>query len=222
VLGRNFGELHIHPAAPGLSGSNPEIFVVMADETSKHIAGEQWHSDVSCDPEPPMGSILYITEVPANGGGDTLFANMYKAYETLSAQLKKLLEGLTAIHHGEFYRGRYDTVDTKDKEYPRAEHPVIRTHPVTGKKLLFVNRMFTSHIVKLRREESDALLEMLYRHIETPEFQCRFKWQPGSVAFWDNRCTQHRAMWDYFPLRRYGHRVTICGDRPFFRPDGQL
>ena len=216
-FGRRFGRLHAHPAAPSLVEGHPEILVIKADENSSHVAGEDWHSDVSCDPEPPLGSILHLHEVPDNGGGDTLFASMYAAYEALSEPMRRLLENMTAIHEGErIYRGRYG-VDDRGKEFPRAEHPVIRTHPVTGRKALFVNRVFTSHIVQLRREESRALLEMLYRHIETPEFHCRFKWRPGSIAFWDNRCVQHHAMWDYYPMRRYGHRVTICGDRPFYR-----
>jgi len=131
--------------------------------------------------------------------------------------MQRFLEGLTAIHDGEHvFRGRYG-VDDQGKQFPRAEHPVIRTHPVTGRKGLFVNRGFTTRITQLKRHESAALLEMLYRHIETPEFHCRFKWQPGSIAFWDNRCAQHHAMWDYYPLRRHGHRVTVCGDKPFYR-----
>jgi taurine dioxygenase len=217
AFGRRFGQLHMHPAAPTPIEGHPEVLVVKADETSKYVAGEDWHSDVSCDPEPPMGSILHIHEVPANGGGDTLFASMYAAYEALSEPMKRLLEGMTAIHEGEqIYRGRYG-VDDRGKQFPRAEHPVIRTHPVTGRKALFVNRVFTARIAQLKRNESGALLEMLYRHIETPEFQCRFKWRPGSIAFWDNRSVQHHAMWDYYPQRRYGHRVTVCGDKPFYR-----
>ncbi|MGP0090274.1 MAG: TauD/TfdA dioxygenase family protein [Xanthobacteraceae bacterium] len=214
-LGRRFGKLHRHPAAPATLPDHPEIFVVQADEKSKHVAGEDWHSDVSCDPEPPMGSILYLTEVPPDGGGDTLFANMYLAYETLSEPIRKLIDGLTAIHEGEHvYRERY-TIGAAGKTFPRAEHPVVRTHPVTRKKCLFVNRYFTTRIVGLRKDESDAILQMLYRCIETPELSMRFRWQPNSVAFWDNRCVQHKALWDYYPNKRYGHRVTICGDKPF-------
>ena len=129
--------------------------------------------------------------------------------------VKHLVEGLTAIHDGEpVYRGRFG-YDMGGKAFPKAEHPVVRTHPVTGRKALFVNRNFTTGIKGLSRLESDALLEMLYRHCETPEFQCRFRWQAGSAAFWDNRCAQHHAMWDYFPQRRHGHRVTVKGDRPY-------
>jgi len=214
AFGRRFGELHMHPAAPAGLPEHPEILVIHADETSKRVAGEEWHSDVSCDPEPPMGSILYMHELPPVGG-DTLFASMYAAYDALSEPIKRLLDGMTARHSGEHvYRGRYD-VDDRGKTFPQAEHPVIRTHPVSGRKGLFVNRGFTTRILQLKKNESDAVLEMLYRHIETPEFQCRFRWQPRSIAFWDNRCVQHHAMWDYYPQRRHGHRVTIRGDKPF-------
>jgi taurine dioxygenase len=214
AFGRLFGELHMHPAAPGLVEGHPEILVIHADENSRHVAGEIWHSDVSCDLEPPLGSILYMHELPPVGG-DTLFASMYAAYDALSDPMKRFLEPLTAMHEGEHvYRGRYGVKD-EGKVFPKAEHPVIRTHPVSGRKALYVNSGFTTKIVGLERAESDALLQFLYRHIETPEFQCRFRWQVNSIAFWDNRCVQHHAMWDYFPQRRHGHRVTVKGDKPF-------
>ena len=216
AFGRLFGELHMHPAAPRELAEHPEILVIHADETSKHVAGENWHSDVSCDLEPPMGSILYMHELPPVGG-DTLFASMYAAYEGLSEPMKRFLEPLTAMHEGEHvYRGRYGVNDT-GKVFPKAEHPVVRTHPVSGRKALYVNSGFTTRIVGLKRPESDALLQFLYRHVETPEFHCRFRWQVNSIAFWDNRCMQHHAMWDYYPQRRHGHRVTIRGDKPFSR-----
>ncbi len=197
---------------------HPEILLIKADETSTRVAGEVWHSDVSCDAEPPMGSILHLTEVPPDGGGDTLFANMYRAYETLSEPVRRMLDGLTAVHDsGKAHRYRAGAADRPDMKFPQAEHPIVRTHPVTGRQALYVNRGFTVGIPQLRPHESDALLEMLYRHIETPELQCRFAWRPGSVAFWDNRSAQHHAMFDYFPHRRYGHRVTVCGDKPFHR-----
>jgi taurine dioxygenase len=216
AFGRLFGELHLHPAAPKEVPEHPEILVIHADENSKHVAGENWHSDVSCDLEPPMGSILYMHELPPVGG-DTLFASMYAAYEALSEPMKRFLEPLTAMHEGEHvYRGRYG-VDDRGKVFPKAEHPVIRTHPVSGRKALYVNGGFTTRIKQLPRPESDAVLQFLYRHVETPEFHCRFRWQVNSVAFWDNRCMQHHAMWDYYPQRRHGHRVTIKGDKPFYR-----
>jgi taurine dioxygenase len=211
-LGRRFGELHVHPAAPHAPG-RPELMVIHADEHSPRANGEGWHSDVSCDPEPPMGSILYIRQCPPCGG-DTLFASMYAAYEALSERMKSYLAGLTAIHDGEdVYRGLYAGVAEKPS-YPRAEHPVVRTHPVTGRKALYVNRGFTRRILGVPLDESHAILEYLYQHAANPLFQCRFRWRENSIAFWDNRCTQHRAMWDYWPHTRSGHRVTIKGERP--------
>ena len=217
AFARRFGELHIHPAFPDILEGHPEIMVIRADEHSTRVAGEDWHSDVSCDVEPPMGSILHMHEVPPVGG-DTLFASMYAAYDALSAPLRRMLEAMSAIHDGErAYRGRYGRNDDAGRIYPCSEHPVVRTHPVSGRKALFVNRIFTTRIVQLKPHESDALLAMLFAHLEVPEFQCRFRWQPGSVAFWDNRCAQHHAMWDYYPQRRRGYRVTIKGERPFYR-----
>ena len=213
AFGRRFGNLHIHPAAPSLPGL-PEAMIIHADANSKYANGEDWHSDVSCDEEPPMGSILRIHTLPPTGG-DTLFANMYTAYETLSAPIRTMLDGLTAVHDGELlYRGRYTNNDA-GRVYPKATHPVVRTHPVTKRKALYVNSFFTSHIVELSKAESAAVLAMLFRHIETPEFSCRFRWQQNSVAFWDNRAAQHQAIWDYFPHTRSGVRVTVAGDRPF-------
>lgn len=216
AVGRRFGELHIHPSSPPPDG-HPEILIVHADENAKRIAGERWHSDVSCDPEPPMGSVLYLWSVPEHGGGDTLFASQYAAYEALSEPLKDLLDPMTATHSGDHvYRGRYKDrgVDDWDKVYPEAVHPVVRTHPVTGRKSLYVNSTFTTRINELNPGESDALLAFLCAHSTQAQFQCRFRWEAGSVAFWDNRCVQHMAMWDYYPEVRSGHRVTIKGDRP--------
>jgi taurine dioxygenase len=214
-FGRNFGELHIHPAAPHAPG-HKELMIIHADKDSQRANGEGWHSDVSCDPEPPMGSILYIKQCPPKGG-DTLFASMYAAYEALSDRMKTYLDGLTAVHDGEsVYRGLYKNFNVADKpEYPRAIHPVVRTHPVTGKKGLYVNRGFTRSLVGLPRDESDAILRYLYEHMENPLFQCRFRWQENSIAFWDNRCVQHRAMWDYWPHTRSGNRVTVAGTKPY-------
>jgi taurine dioxygenase len=214
AFGRMFGELHIHPAAPHAPG-RPGLMIIHADKSSPRANGEGWHSDVSCDPEPPMGSVLYIRTCPPHGG-DTLFASMYAAYEALSDRMRQYLDGLTAIHDGEdVYRGLYANYGVADKpSYPRAEHPVVRTHPVTGRKALYVNRGFTRRIVGIPRDESDGILRYLYEHMENPLFQCRFRWWPDSIAFWDNRCAQHRAMWDYWPHTRSGHRVTVKGERP--------
>jgi taurine dioxygenase len=213
AFGRLFGDLHIHPAAPPVPGK-PELMIIHADRDSPRANGEGWHSDVSCDPEPPMGSILYIRQCPPNGG-DTLFASMYAAYDALSDRMKAYLEGLKAEHTGEHYRGQYANYGIADKpEYPRAEHPVIRTHPVTGRKALYVNKGFTRRIVGIPLDESEAILGYLYEHMANPLFQCRFRWHENSVAFWDNRCVQHHAMWDYWPHTRSGQRVTVRGDRP--------
>jgi taurine dioxygenase len=220
MLGRGFGRLHIHPAPLDVLEGHPEVLVIKADENSRRIAGEDWHSDVSCDAEPPLGTILYIREVP-EVGGDTLFASMYAAYEALSDSMQRFLCGLTAIHDGaRNYAGR-QPVEARSRAFPHAEHPVVRTHPETGRQALFVNRLFTTRVAQLKQSESDHILQMLFRHVENPEFQCRFRWQPNSVAFWDNRCTQHLAIWDYYPQRRYGTRVTIAGDKPFYRASGR-
>ena len=216
AFGRRFGELHIHPAAPGPDG-HPEILVIHADEKSKRVAGQGWHTDVSCDEEPPMGSILHLHKVPGTGG-DTMFASMYAAYDALSESMKDFLVGLHARHESRHvHGGRYGLkVKLRDGEdtYPEAVHPIVRTHPVTGRKGLYVNSGFTTRIEGLTSRESRSLLGFLYEHMATPEFQCRFHWRDNSVAFWDNRCVQHRALWDYFPAVRHGYRVTVQGDRP--------
>ena len=215
AFGRLFGELLVHPAAKAEIDGHPEIRVVHADENSKAVTGEVWHSDLSCATEPPMGSILYLHETP-DTGGDTAFANMYLAYETLSEPIKRLCEGLSALHTGAHVFSR-DAYGRSDKSFPEAVHPIVRTHPVTGRKSLFVNRGFTTRIQGLKKHESDALLDMLVHHAETPELQCRFRWNRHSVAFWDNRCALHRATFDYFPNVRHGHRVTIKGGAPFYK-----
>jgi len=215
-FGRLFGDLHIHPGSPPPPG-HPEILIVHADKDSKHIAGENWHSDVTCDAEPPMGSILHLWEVPKSGG-DTLFASMEAAYDDLSERMKIYLDGLNATHSGEqIYRGRYNNQkhDDTNVTYPRNVHPVVRTHPVTGRKSIFVNKTFTTHINEIPKAESDSVLAFLYSHCAKPDYQVRFKWQPHSIAFWDNRCVQHLALWDYYPQVRSGYRVTVKGDKPF-------
>jgi taurine dioxygenase len=223
-FGRLFGPLHVHPyhaknAAPDHARSSPapdpEILVVKADQTSKFVAGEEWHTDVTCDERPPMGSMLYITQTPESGGGDTCFSSTIRAYEALSPTLQAFLEGLTATHDGaKPYTGGYGQAPPAGG-WPKTTHPVVITHPENGRKALFVNRGFTTRINELERKESDALLEFLWRHVETHlEFQCRVRWTARSLVFWDNRCTQHHAVWDYYPFSRYGERVSIIGDRP--------
>ena len=214
-IGKMFGELHRHPAAPEMPGQ-PEIFVIHVHRDSKIANGEFWHSDVSCDEEPPLGTILQIHLLPESGG-DTMFVNMYAAYDALSDPLRQTLSDLTARHESEHvYRGRYSDrgVDDEGQTYPASTHPVVRTHPETGRKALYVNRAFTTRINELKQAEGDALLKSLFDHCEQAEFQIRFRWETNDVAFWDNRCTMHRAIWDYWPHERRGNRVSIKGDRP--------
>ncbi len=163
-----------------------------------------------------MGSILYIGEMPAQGRLDTLFASMYAAYDALSDRMKAYLDGLTARHDGEHYRGQYANYGVKDKpSYPYADHPVVRTHPVTGKKALYVNQGFTRYINGIPRYESNGILRYLYEHMANPLFQCRFRWRENSIAFWDNRCVQHHAILGLLARTPApGNRVTVKGDRP--------
>jgi taurine dioxygenase len=215
AIAKMFGELHFHPAAPGKDGY-PEIFEIHAHAKSKIANGEFWHSDVSCDEIPPLGTMLQIHILPESGG-DTMFADSYAAWETLSEPLRDMLDGLHGIHESEhIYRGRYSDRGMEDegKVYPSALHPLARTHPETGRKALYVNRAFTTGIAELEPDESAAILAMLLEHAEKVEFQIRFRWEKNDMAFWDNRCAMHRALWDYWPAERKGNRVTIKGDRP--------
>lgn len=202
-VGQYFGELQVH-ALQGLP-DHPEVRKLQADENSKHVAGEEWHTDMSCAAIPPMGSILYLHTLPTLGG-DTIFASMYAAYDALSDRMKAYLEDLTATHDGKLAFGRFNP----DGKFPVAVHPVIRTHPATGRKVLFVNKGFTARINEVPEAESAALLQFLFHHCENAYFQVRFRWEPHSVAFWDNRCTQHLAIWDYYPQLRSGLRVQIA------------
>ncbi len=209
---QRFGKLHVHPMQH-LNSGDDEILIVKTTAESPYTAGNGWHTDVSCDEIPPLGSMLYITQTPECGGGDTLFADMNLAYDLLSEPMQQFLAGLTAIHDGAVpYIGSYNT-KAPQGGYPRSEHPVIVEHPETGKKVLYVNSGFTSHIKGLNPNESRALLNLLYRHIDsTPRLYCRVEWQPNTLTFWDNRCTQHHAVWDYYPCSRYGERVSIVGE----------
>ncbi len=219
AFARRFGKLHTHPMHHSASSGrvqDPEVLVVKTTEKSAYTAGNGWHTDVTCDEYPPMGSMLLMQEVPPAGGGDTLYADMYLAYEMLSETMKTMLDGLTAVHDGALpYVGAYNSTPPEGG-YPRHEHPVVVTHPETGRKVLYVNSGFTSHIKGLKPAESKALLNLLFEHIATtPRLTCRVHWQPGTLTFWDNRCTQHHAIWDYYPHSRYGERVSIlAADRP--------
>jgi taurine dioxygenase len=217
AFGRRFGELHVHPSVRGKPREEwSEIMPVHADAATARIAGDKWHTDVSCDEKPPLSSILHLATVPESGG-DTLFSSMYAAYDALSEPMKRLLNGLTATHDG---APNYDDRAKRSRENnasrvnPVAVHPVIATHPSTGRKTIYVNSTFTVRINELTENESDAVLALLFAHVARPEFQCRFRWQRNSVAFWDNRAVQHYAVWDYYPAVRTGRRVTIRGDRP--------
>ena len=213
-LGKYFGDLHIHPAAPKMK-NYPEIFEIHTDKNSKISNGaEDFHSDVSCEKEPPLGTMLQLHILP-ECGGDTMFANMYMAYDALSTPMKKFLNNLYASHESEhFYRGRYNKINENIK-YPSSIHPVVRTHPVTKKKALYINRFFTTKIEGLSKDESSIILNYLFEHCEKTDFQIRYRWQQNDMAFWDNRCTLHKAIWDYFPNQRKGRRVTIKGDKPY-------
>lgn len=208
-----FGELRLQPLAD-VDGGDPAILEISASKDSQFVAGEDWHTDGTADTEPSLGSMLYVTRTPEIGsGGDTLWANMHLAYELLSPSMRTFLDGLTAIHDGLIPWQGY----TPPPEYvvPRSEHPVVVRHPETGRKLLFVNSGFTSHIVQLSRQESRALLDLLFNLVANqPILNCRVRWTPNTLVFWDNRCTQHHAVWDYYPHSRYGQRVTINGTRP--------
>lgn len=222
AFARRFGTLEQHDFVKGLP-DYPEIIRVVreADETTKNFGGS-WHSDVTHQQCPAMGSILYAIDVPPYGG-DTMFANQYLAYESLSSGMQRMLQGLTAIHtaRGPFSpEGRSKDnwknmqVETSDKAYEEMEHPVVRTHPETGRKMLFVNQTFTVRFGGMTEQESAPLLEYLFRHASHERFTCRFRWTKGAVAFWDNRAVLHHALGDYSGVRREMNRVAISGDRP--------
>ena len=216
---RRFGEPQCHEAYPHISGF-PELTILENDKEHPSKI-EMWHTDMTFRPCPPVGSILHGVVIPERGG-DTLFASMSAAYDNLSETLQSFLSGLTAIHdfsHG--FRESLDEPGGRERlgqmlsDNPPVEHPVIRTHPVTGKKGVFVNSLFTVEICGMKTKESDALLQFLYDHAVLPEHTCRFSWQPNSIAFWDNRITQHKPVNDYWPQRRKMQRITIDdGIRP--------
>ncbi|MBF66479.1 MAG: taurine dioxygenase [Gammaproteobacteria bacterium] len=211
-FGRRIGELFTTPVArPEIPD---EIIVIHANEKSRFVAGMNWHSDVSSEEVPPGLSMLRL-EVTPKVGGDTLFADMRQVFSTLSPAMQEFLLGMTARHDPKghyLYVGGVKRLD----ELPSAVHPVVRTHPLTGKRALFVNEGFTGAIVGLSDRESSALLKMLYDHIAyTVRAQIRVHWEPNTVVFWDNRVVQHMASWDYYPDKRFGFRVTVRGEAPY-------
>ncbi|MGE0799300.1 MAG: TauD/TfdA dioxygenase family protein [Lautropia sp.] len=213
AFGRRFGELHRHPGAT-LAGNDAEMTRIHADENTKIVAGEGWHSDLTCDPIPPMGSILHMHVLPESGG-DTMFCSAYAAYDGLSDKMKAYLEGMTAHHDGlRVFGPAYAARGVTKQDYPHADHPIVCRHPETGRKLLFVNPEYTSHINGVSRDESTAILSYLYSQIGLPQYSMRFRWQKNSVAFWDNRSAQHIAVWDYYPAVRTGLRVQIQNTVP--------
>jgi taurine dioxygenase len=189
---------------------DPELFIIDTKPDAKQSNGEAWHSDVSCEEIPPLASLLYVTKTPENDGGDTMFANMYEAYDALSDDLKTLLMNKSAFHDGEIDLRNYGIRLKPGQVYPKASHPVIPVHPETNRPYLFVNGSFTSHIEGIAKWESDMLLAGLHKFVAaSPKFQCRVKWTKNTLTMWDNRCVQHHAIRDYVGYSRYGERVSV-------------
>jgi taurine dioxygenase len=219
AFAQRFGQPIEYPFLKGIEGF-PEITPVVKLEHETVNFGGVWHSDTTYLETPPMGTMLLAREVPPTGG-DTMFASQYLAYQTLSAGMRALLDDLTGINSSvkaDVTRTREDRLKTDRRGNARdeyvAEHPVVRTHPETGRKALYVNTAHTVRFKDMTEEESAPLLEFLYRHQIRPEFTCRFAWAPGSMALWDNRAVQHFPINDYHGHRRVMHRITLAGDRP--------
>jgi taurine dioxygenase len=214
-----FGPIEYHAFAKP-HPEHPEM-VVLDQTTPERDGSNSWHSDSSFLEQPAFGSVLRAVQLPPLGG-DTCWASMYAAYDALSPRLRALLDGCTGVHDiivplEKAIAGGHSVgsdLAAIRREWPPVEHPVVRTHPVTGRKALYVNNNFTTRMNGIAKEESDVLLPFLLQHVQRPDFQVRFRWEPGAVAFWDNRCTQHYAVPDYSGHRRVMHRVTITGERP--------
>ena len=221
AFAQRFGTLFLHPNIAG-SKSDPAVIDIVRNPGDTKIIGEDWHSDTPQVENPPMGSILYGVDVPPYGG-DTLFANQYLAYEALSEGMKAMLAGVRAMHSDRRTAGPARNLAASNAAKARSDdewretvsfHPVFRTHPETRRKALYVNRQSTITFEHMTEAESRPLLEYLCLHAHRPEFTCRFRWRNGSVAFWDNRCTQHVAVNDTGMSRRVMRRLQIVGDKP--------
>lgn len=220
AFGRRFGDLEVHPFASEKPGY-PEVLALTHDNDNPGRENV-WHSDVTWRQEPSLGSILRNLESPEIGG-DTLFADMYAAYDGLPRRIKDRVDGQVARHDFEVFRRtlKPEKQAEFDALYPHPHHPVIRTHPETGRKAIYVNQVFTREIVGMDPDESAELLDILYRQAAYPEYQVRFTWEANSIAFWDNRACQHYAVSDYWPAARRVERVTVAGDKPYYAADEQ-
>ncbi len=227
AFAKRFGPVMQDPFMKAPDGL-PELMIVVKEKHEKQNFAEGWHSDNTYLDRPPLGSFLYSVEVP-DYGGDTMFASQYRAYEALSPGMKKMLDGMKAVHTARSYAEaiasrqfvenpgmemRDDAVMENALKIVN-EHPVVRTHPETNRKALYVNAAYTIRFKDWTEEESKPVLDYLYAHCVRPEFTCRFRWTPGTLTFWDNRCVQHNPINDYHGQRRVMHRVTAEGDRPF-------
>ncbi len=218
-FGQRFGELHIHPFIPSLDG-HKEIIKLRAESGAQPMLrlSNSWHEDLSYTYDPPLAGILRGVEIPSRGG-DTMWVNLYRAYETLSDKMRDIVDQLSAWHDvTKTYRRQELQADGGGERYaatfkktPPALHPLVKTHPETGRKLLYISELTTTYIEGLNEPESDAILDMLYRHLDWKELHCRFYWRKNSIAMWDNRCTAHYAVRDYTEAREM-HRVTVIGE----------
>jgi len=217
AFGRRFGELSIHPFSPNLD-EHREVIVLDYSESNPPALTDQWHADETFRAAPPLATILRSKAIPAYGG-DTCFASMSAAYQGLSQRMQQYIHGLTAIHDFKPFRRLFTSSEVHqrqlrrlEQEFPNPAHPLVRVHPVTGRRILYCNAQFVTHIPGLKEEEGQMILNYLYSRAAIPEYQLRVKWEPDMVVMWDNRSTQHYAPHDYYPQRRTMNRVTIAGD----------
>ncbi|WP_404478818.1 TauD/TfdA dioxygenase family protein [Novosphingobium sp. BL-52-GroH] len=215
AIARRFGtgEIHRHPLQRDRTDIDTEVSVVETGPQSKITAGNEWHADTTAYLAPVSTSLLYLTQLPPSGGGDTVYINMYRAFDSLSAPMREFVAGLRAVHDATLpWTGMFGFTPKEGQTFPRTSHRVVLTHPRTGRQQLFVNRGFTSHVEDLSKDESRALLDLLFAHAEaTLTLQCRVRWEPNTLVMWDNIATQHHAVWDYFPERRYAERISVLG-----------